>query len=485
MVTISSGTAKQQTGTFKIIHVINVAEYQEIANYIETIVQETFKTGNPILPFLINEIRQIRNHLDRLLPRPKNKRSLDFLGSAWKWIAGSPDRHDFEIMEEKINNVLMNNNNQLIINKLVIGKIKEVTNITNEIVNKLKSNDSLRSELLLELKFKLEILKEEIINVEYAVQWAKANIVNTYILSNTEVNIIGDILSKENMPYTNIIEAIEFSEIKIASNNTMLLYILSLPTTSQESCETTLIKSVKKGRIINKLEFKEILQCKDKIFGIKEPCKKFNTLSICHRNNIVDISNSSCIPNLLTSQTPLCTEINNQHIPDAEEISPGLILLNQFTGPIEIDENPLMLNGTFIIRFHNASIRIRSQIYQSFETSKHQPLPAILQPAAAKSREEELLSLQLIKELQFNNTNYIEQLKIHNRNNTIAMVVVSAFFIFLVLVRFWKKGLRNRIPDEGLPISEIEEIPPNIATNAQPQVPVSSTNTRISQIPLF
>lgn len=64
------------------------------------------------------------------------------------------------------------------------------------------------------------------------------------------------------MPYLNIIEALEFSDLKIASSNLTIIYIISFPTTNKESCETILIKPVKIKNFINKIKYENIIKCK-------------------------------------------------------------------------------------------------------------------------------------------------------------------------------------------------------------------------------
>lgn len=78
-----------------------------------------------IRPFLVHEMTEIHGYLDRL--RPKVKRSLNFIGSAWKRIAGNPDHDNFELITQKTNRVLANNNKQVVINKLSLEKINELT----------------------------------------------------------------------------------------------------------------------------------------------------------------------------------------------------------------------------------------------------------------------------------------------------------------------------------------------------------------------
>ena len=107
-----------------------------------------------------------------------------------KWIAGSPDHEDHDIISSKINNILQNNNNQVLINKLTIDKIIETTNITNNIIKNIQNEKYKYIEIdsFSQWKYKLEIIKE-VLNIAYAIHWTKANIINPFILSNEELDM--------------------------------------------------------------------------------------------------------------------------------------------------------------------------------------------------------------------------------------------------------------------------------------------------------
>lgn len=107
----------------------------------------------------------------------------------------------------------------------------------------------------------MQVVKEEIINIEYAIHWAKAHIVNSYILSNSEINVTEAILQNEDFPYINIDEALEFAEVRIATNGNNIVYIVNLPTTKKSNCRN--LKSGKNKRKINKIPFESILKCNE------------------------------------------------------------------------------------------------------------------------------------------------------------------------------------------------------------------------------
>uniref|UniRef100_A0A1A9VLV5 Uncharacterized protein n=1 Tax=Glossina austeni TaxID=7395 RepID=A0A1A9VLV5_GLOAU len=61
-----------------------------------------------------------------------------------------------------------------------------------------------------------------------------------------------------------------------------------------------------------------------------------------------------------------------------QEISLGVILLNGFSGTLEVGPELQLRNGTFLISFHNFSIRVNEKAYTSKEIPTYKALPSIL-----------------------------------------------------------------------------------------------------------
>lgn len=396
-------------------------------------IRHKITSGNPLLPFLYHEVTEIQGFLSRLKPKV-NKRSINAIGTAWKWLTGSPDHEDLVILENHINNLLENNNNQLIINRAMSERINNITEVSNKIVKLLKDREDIQHDIAVDIKYKLQLIKDEIININYAIHWAKVGIVNSYIFSNSEMNLIKEIIEKNNIPFNNIEEAFEFSNVKIASSNFKILYLIEIPITDNNLCESLLIKAIKKGNKLYKIPFEKIIICNNKIFGKKSKCEEHNQIKICTKRNIVDISNSTCIPHLLKSRPSNCITINNQHIPTVQELLPGIILLNQFNDTIRIDKEEIDLTGSFAIQYHNSTITIDNQTFLSKEISSGKPLPAILQPNSTLTAEEELLSLEMMKELHLKNIDYIETLKRKGLTASIANFGISGITLILMAI---------------------------------------------------
>jgi Gypsy protein len=190
------------------------------------------------------------------------------------------------------------------------------------------------------------------------------------------------------------------------------------------------------------------LKNKDTIFGIKNTCNTISNITICNRNNIINISNTTCIPNLLKSLHSSCAIVNNQHVPVLEEITPGFLFLNQFVGTIVVNNNSHALNGTFVVEFHNTTVMANDETFINREQSHLRSLPAILQPATIEKEFKELLSLELMKAIQINNTKTISSLqseKIVHHSVTYGLIAI----IFIMTAAMVTKNILNLILQPG------------------------------------
>ena len=130
----------------------------------------------------------------------------------------------------------------------------------------------------------------------------------------------------------------------------------------------------------------------------------------------------------MNSKPPHCTQINADHIPNVEEIHPDILLLNDFNGKIIIDDQPLELQGTFVIKYHNTSIKVKEKYFKIHEISNVQPLPAVLQLKDSSKPFEEILLLERIKGLEEKNTKELETMKI------IGLTSISGLTIKIILL---------------------------------------------------
>lgn len=429
VIATETGQSKLVIGTFKILHVIDLEQYNKILTTIEETIKKDITRKDASYTFLLHELNSSLKILDELRPK-RSARSIDALGTAWKWIAGTPDHEDFQIISDQTKNLLKNNQNQIVINKAIEERLQIITNMTNTVLNSIKTSDSLRTLIVKDVERKLKILTEELININYAIQWAKSGIVNSFILSNSELTTIRDFFTNQSLPYINLIEALEFAEVKISSSKNTLIFIVNLPRTENIICKNLFIRPVKKGNFVINIKKVNFILCKDSILEIKTNCKLINEISLCKRENVDNITDTECLPNLLSGTPSVCPTTNHHHLPTIEEVMPGLMLLNGYRGIISLDKKEVSLNGTFLVKFHNTTLTIGDKTYFSKEKTMARPLPAIVQSMNNVSSYEEVLSLKALKDLHVKN---LEEIRDLTHKNKAALVTSLTFPTVIIL----------------------------------------------------
>lgn len=78
--------------------------------------------------------------------------------------------------------------------------------------------------------------------------------------------------------------------------------MVKVPLTKKEMYENVILRPVKKKTYVIKLEFLEILKNEKTIYAIKEKCEEYNDIMICKENQIIDITNNTCIPNIINNR---------------------------------------------------------------------------------------------------------------------------------------------------------------------------------------
>uniref|UniRef100_A0A1B0BKR6 Uncharacterized protein n=1 Tax=Glossina palpalis gambiensis TaxID=67801 RepID=A0A1B0BKR6_9MUSC len=150
-----------------------------------------------------------------------------------------------------------------------------------------------------------------------------------------------------------------------------------------------------------------------------------------------------CVFEYITSEIkkPTRNIVNSQHFPVIDEISSGVILLNGFSGTLEVETEQELLNGTFLIRFHNVSIRVNGNTYTSKEIPTYKALPSILQLMPEEKERKRLVSLQMLDELQINNTKLISYLQtesvVHQYSTWGFVIGIAIVIIILAHIFSW------------------------------------------------
>lgn len=443
VITIGNGYGKIQDGTFKFIHPINLESYYDFLLKTKIYVDNHIPRTNPLYTTMYYELNQTIDLLDTLKNiSPKRRiRSINTLGKIWKLIAGSPDHDDAEIIFRTLEEMTSNNNQQVIINTNFANQLNNITKLINEFSNTIKKDDTVINENIEILRNKIRLAKEAIINVKYAIQWAKLNVINSFLLNKKEMTMTINKLKEENMPFNNIEEALELASINILSNDTNLLYVIKIPITNSILYNNIIVKPVIRNDSIINLDFEQMFISKNEIYAINSNCKSYNKIKICKKNQLLDLSKDNCIKNIMLGQKSVCTTSNTHHIPRIEEISDGIILLNNVNETIATETMKYDLSGTFLIKFDNTTITIGDKSYQNLEAPQMILSPASVQESPIEKRRLNILSLESLQELHFINTKVIHSIRKETliANTTMAIAFLSTISLALLAIKRAKK----------------------------------------------
>lgn len=379
--------------------------YEQIIAELEPVIHyQTKKTGTLGLQ-MEHQLAQIKHLLDQLRIRrfPKNKRSINWIGSAWKWIAGNPDATDWDKILTKTNDVIENNNSQYTINEYLIKTTNNLLDDYNKIISESNRDDTYRYAQT--LFNKLGLMKEEITQIVMASQLAKKGIVHSQILNKGDIM---NILSQTNtLPYKNELQALQFAEPSMVVKNSLLLYIISLPKTEDMLFNNIILRSTIKNNKRIYLNFTNLLVSQTEKYAIKEKCLVIDDVSICRHNQIEKLSHENCVVKILDGERAACEyQIEKQQV--SELILEGTMFLSNYIGNLTYANSSQVLNGTYIVNFFNETITLNNVSYSNWQTTSSQTLPPVVQNNVTET--EIKLDLQYLHHLHLKNIKHIKDL---------------------------------------------------------------------------
>lgn len=440
IVTLKQGNGRIINGNFKLIHVINLTDYEEIINRIRTSL-DNINPESSIRIQLIHQMNQTRQLISELKgQKSRSRRSINWIGSAWKWIAGSPDATDWDQIIKSQNHIIDNNNQQYKINNALMTTARQILNEYNKIVDHLHEDSD---EKIQQILFnRLTIIKEEIKEIIRAAQLAKGKIINTNLLDKEEVSrLVAEI---ETLPYSNDIEAIEYAEPMMLAKESTILYVISIPKTSKQEYNHVVVRSTVESNKQIYLEYNELLVNQDEIFGIIRQCKLFRENILCEINSLEELKPDHCINQLIRGLDAQCNyQFNKNQIIDT--LNDNTIFLSNFKGDIFYNNTDKHLEGSFLIQYDNETIKINNTTFTSRDIRKSQVLPTVLQPNITDRGVK--IDPGYLHNLHLNNVDQLQKLFTkHKEAAFIDFGIISIIFIVILILLLRTKRKKWSIP---------------------------------------
>lgn len=401
-----------------------------------------------------HQLYQIENLLDQLSIRnsSKHKRSIDWIGSAWKWIAGNPDATDWDKILTRTNDVVENNNRQYTVNQYLIKTTNNLLDNYNRIIAISNKDDTHKDAQI--LFNKLGLIKEEIAQIVMASQLAKRGIVHSHLLNKADIL---NILSQTNtLPYKNELQALQFAEPSMVIKDSLLLYIISLPQTEDTLFNNVILRSTIKNDKRIFLKFSNVLVSQKEKYGIIKKCLEIDNVVICKQNQIQKLGNDNCIVRILDGGKAACEyQIEKRQV--VEPILEGTLFLTNFVGNLTYSNSTQELNGTFIINFFNETITVNNINYSNWQTTSFQILPPVIRNNVTEN--EVRLDLQYLHHLHLGNIKYIKDLS-HKGLISISSNFLILFIGFSIIISFkvYSKCKENRGLFQIPPIIKYPEV---------------------------
>ncbi|EDW89899.2 uncharacterized protein Dyak_GE12971 [Drosophila yakuba] len=224
LVPLQKGTVWRVNGHFKLAHVIDLGRLEPL---IQEAQREAVQLTDPRIAVLVaHYLEESQEGLSRLMGTQRGRRSLDWIGSASKWIAGSPDASDWDAILQAQESVVKSADQQLRINAGLFDASHESLRQLNEVTARVNAIDG-DLHAATTLLHKALIIDSQVGKLTQACQLAKTGIVNSRLLDHEEVQSI--LTEVSNLLYQNAVKALEFSRPSVLTNGTALLYILAMP----------------------------------------------------------------------------------------------------------------------------------------------------------------------------------------------------------------------------------------------------------------
>nr|XP_029731544.1 uncharacterized protein LOC115267933 isoform X1 [Aedes albopictus] len=368
IVEIKITNCKIQTGNIKIIHPVKLDRIEESMEIItNSFYNKLTNTNNPLHEVIKFRIKKLYATLYGLKPQQARRhRRWDSLGTAWKWIAGSPDAQDLHIINSTMNELINQNNHQYKINDNINNRITQLTITVNQIANSLNSKNKANLDALdaVTTMLNVDVINELLDNIQEAITLSKISISNNKILSTREINIIKSTLQDQGVLIHFPDEALQFVTPKVAVRNGDLLYILNVPQLESTTSTITRIYPLIVDNQIIRSYPSHIIRHGNKLFTTRNP------EDFVQKSTFITEFEDDCIQAIIFGKQSRCSSIFQNETTQQLVNENTLLISNAVNHTLETNCGPdtRRITGNFIIKFNNCTVNFNGQSFRSSET---------------------------------------------------------------------------------------------------------------------
>jgi len=157
-----------------LFHITNLRLYKGIIKLESTHINKSSQSLQCKISYDLDVIKML---LSPILPS-RATRGINELGTLWKWKAGTPDHDDLITVQNKIDDLIQNNNNQFVINSKLFIEIETLS----ENIQTVLSNQEFPFR-----KHRLRLITFYLMNLMDTITLAQIYVFNTKILNAEEI----------------------------------------------------------------------------------------------------------------------------------------------------------------------------------------------------------------------------------------------------------------------------------------------------------
>lgn len=408
------------------------------------------------------KIDTITNNLEQLTPvKHKRSKRWDALGSAWKWVAGSPDAEDLRAIESSINDLTDNNNQQITTNL----QLQYATNNLSKLIEQKMSIDAENIENFAEelsaiqILFSLDIINDEIESIRDAITFSKVKILNKKLITRQETKEIAQRLEAQGVTRNLMDEALQFITTSVATNGELILYALEIPNFSRANYDHLHIEPVSTHAEHIRLPGKLYLRNGSTLYVITGECPKIANLTICETSKLQNISGNQCIDNIINGRHGECSYEIAEAIMPIVEMGEGILLLNEVNDTMRstCGVADRWLNGSYLVTYQNCSVSLGNSSFTNriLETTAQPFFIASSDLSVKRLATYENLTMGKLHQLHLRMQGKLEHLDRKSKATlwSLSMTTITILALAFVIIRYGfcrKKGAQVQIDERSI-----------------------------------